>query len=305
MSSPVKTVLITGATGFLGRHCVEKFIKENFKVITTDKAVGADLTGDLCDPEFVRSLPNVDIIVNCAAVQYVTKKKPLLRRKAFFLNNSISSKLLSNRYSSNTHFIQIGSSMMYRMSDKDLIETDQLKGNGIYSNSKCDAQVHIENIPFSATVIPCIIGGRGREGLFRVFVKMIALLPFVILLGDGTKPIHMVHVEDVAELIILIAKKRTSGIFNAASIDPLSINAWIVVIATQLKKKPPKLIHLPIMPLRILSLMTGYRLLAREQILMLENRHVLCITKSRQIGWEPMYTNAEIAQEITTHIIQG
>jgi nucleoside-diphosphate-sugar epimerase len=296
------TVLITGAMGFLGSHCLKKFETEGFEVISTDIHQGADIVGNLSNLKFVKSLPEVDIVVNCAAVQYVTKHKPILRAKFFYENNVISAKNLAERYRSVSHFIHVGTSMMYKISEDDLSELNQFQGNGVYSKSKCDAQRYIDEIPNSATVIPCIIGGAGREGLFKAFVKMIESLPLVIVPGDGTKPIHMVHVEDVAELILLICRKNSFGLFNAASTNPLSINQWIKVIALKLEKPIPKYLHIPVSLLRAISTTTGYRILAREQLLMLERQHVLSIDKSMRLGWVPKYTNSEIAEQIAGHI---
>ena len=296
------SILITGAAGFLGSHCLKKFKKEGFEVISTDSQEVADIVGNLCSRSFVKSLPQVDIVLNCAAVQYVTKQKPILRTKFFYKNNVISAKNLAERYKNVSHFIHVGTSMMYQMSENDLLESTQFQGNGIYSISKCDAQRYIEEIPNSATVIPCIIGGPGREGLFKAFVKMIENFPIVIVPGDGAKPIHMVHVEDVVELIFLISRKKALGSFNAASTSPLSINEWIKVIALRFGKPTPKCFHIPVNLLRAVSASTGYRLLAREQILMLEHRHVLSINKSIKIGWAPKYSNVEIAEQIASHI---
>ncbi len=297
------TILITGAMGFLGSRCLKKFETEGFEVISTDCQQGADIVGDLNNLKFVKTLPDVDIVVNCAAVQYVTKNKPFFSRKNFFYeNNVIPARNLAERYRNVSHFIHVGTSMMYKMSEDDLSELDQFHGNGVYSESKCDAQRYIDEIPNSSTVIPCIIGGAGREGLFKAFVQMIENLPLVMVPGDGTKPIHMVHVDDVVELVLLICRKKAFGLFNAASPSPLSINQWIKVIAIKFEKPIPKCLHISVSLLRAISKITGYRFLAREQLLMLERRHVLSIYKSMRLGWEPKYSNAEIAEQIADHI---
>jgi nucleoside-diphosphate-sugar epimerase len=215
------------------------------------------------------------------------------------------SKNLAERYKDIKHFIHVGTSMMYQISENDLTEINNLQGNGVYSMSKLDAQRHINAMPNAATVIPCIIGGPGREGLFNAFVKMIDKFPLVLVPGDGAKPVHMVHVKDVAELIYLIYEKNAFGLFNAASLDPLSINQWIEVIILKLGKKPPYKFHLNINFLRALSALTGYRLLAREQIIMLENRHVLEIEKSIKLGWIPKYSNAQIVEQTADYILEN
>jgi len=298
----MKKILITGGMGFLGRQCVKIFLEKGYDVVSTDKVIGADLIGDLTNPEFVRSLPEVNTVVNCSAVQYVTKDKPFFRQKFFISNNVLSAKLLSERYKENTHFIHIGTSMMYHQEERDIEETFRLGVNGSYSKSKYDAQFHINNIVTSATIIPCIIGGVGREGLFRPFVKMIESSPVVLIPGDGCNPIHMVHVDDVANLIFLVAIKKSTGFFNAASPVPLTIRDWIKVIANSLGRPFPKVLSIPMGLISACSVISGYRLLAREQVLMLNSRHVLSTTKSMQLGWLPKYSNLDICAQMADYL---
>ncbi len=295
-------LLITGAMGFLGKQCAIKFQSEGYEVITTDKVPGAQLLGDLTNPQFVKSLPAVDTVVNCAAVQYVTQNKPFLRKNFFYKNNVISAKLLSEKYKEISHFVHVGTSMMYQSGKDDLTETSTLAGNGIYSESKREAQKYVCSIKNSATIIPCIIGGVGREGLFRPFVKMIKSSPFVFIPGDGTKPIHMVHVEDVSNLISLIVSSKLTGLYNAASPDPITIRDWIQVIAGKIARPKPKVISIPISLVSSAANITAYRILAREQVLMLNERHVLNIDKSLGIGWKPKYSNFDVVEHMAAHL---
>lgn len=297
-------VLVTGAAGFLGTECVKLFQTRAHEVITTDKTGTVDLRGDLADPEFTASLPDCDVVVNCAAVQYVTKGVPLLFRKSFFArNNVLAAENLCERYKHGPHFIHVGTSMMYRQTGRERYDIhSKMGGEGVYSRSKMAAQAFVDTVPGAATIIPCIIGGEGREGLFRGFIKMMKKFGFVAFPGRGDHKIHMVHVIDVASLIYRVAETRASGFFNAADPDPLSIREWIDEIATELGVRDVKNVSIPLLPVSFLSWMSGYRLLAREQLLMLKLQHVLSIDDSLAIGWRPRYSNGRIARDIAAHI---
>jgi nucleoside-diphosphate-sugar epimerase len=297
-------VLVTGAAGFLGTECVKLFQTRAHEVITTDMTGTVDLRGDLADPEFTASLPDCDVVVNCAAVQYVTKDVPLLFRKSFFArNNVLAAKNLCERYKHGPHFIHVGTSMMYRQTGRERYDIhSKMGGEGVYSRSKMAAQAFVDTVPGAATIIPCIIGGEGREGLFRGFVKMMKKFGFVAFPGRGDHKIHMVHVIDVASLIYRVAETRASGFFNAADPDPLSIREWIDEIAAELGVRDVKNVSIPLLPVSFLSWMSGYRLLAREQLLMLKLQHVLSIDESLAIGWRPRYSNGRIARDIAAHI---
>lgn len=301
-------VLVTGAAGFLGTECVRQFRGRAHEVTTTDKTGVVDLQGDLADPAFSASLPDVDVVVNCAAVQYVTKDIPFFFRKTFFERNNVqTAKNLCGRYQDQaTHFIHVGTSMMYRQTGQDQYDVrSPMGGEGVYSRSKMAAQAFVDRMPRAATVVPCIIGGEGREGLFTGFVSMMTKFGFVAFPGRGDHKIHMVHVIDVASLIYRIAEVRSNGFFNAADPEPLSIRQWIDEIKDELGIRHARKVSIPLLPVKWLSWLSCYRLLAREQLLMLGLSHVLSIDESLAIGWRPEFSNARIARDIAVHINRG
>lgn len=59
----MKTILVTGSSGFIGKHLCKKLIKLGHRVVEADKTSGIDLT----IAENVNSLPDVDIVVHLAA----------------------------------------------------------------------------------------------------------------------------------------------------------------------------------------------------------------------------------------------
>lgn len=298
-------VLITGAAGFLGQECVKQFKQAGYKVYTTDVGGEVDIIGNLSDNAFAKTLPSVDVVVNCAAVQYVTKNIPFIKRKEFFVKNNVkSAENLNARYvHDDCHFVHVGTSMMYKQCRDDEYEvTSVMSGEGVYSQSKVDAQIFINKIPGSATIIPCIIGGEGREGLFRGFVNSIKKLGIVVFPGAGNHKINMVHVHDVASLILCVVAAKGSGFYNAAAPDAMSIRGWIAEIQSEIGVKKVHVFSIWLLPIMVLSWLTGYRVLAREQLMMLKREHVLSIKKSLEIGWTPKYTNAQIARDIARYI---
>jgi nucleoside-diphosphate-sugar epimerase len=299
-------ILLTGANGFLGRQCARRLREAGHIVSTTDRGGDVTLRGDLADPGFTQSLPEADAVVHAAAVQYVTPELPLLGRTAWFRRNNVeATRRLVERYrGSDTHFLNIGTSMMYAQDGSPMYRTDsRMQGQGVYSRTKLSAQALVEQgMARWATVIPCIIGGPGREGLFRNFVRAIAQGRPVLVPGAGTHPIAMVHVEDVARLVEVVLRQGAQGFFNAAAPRPLSIVDWVREIEQELHAPPSKVVHLPLAPLRGLAALSGWRLLAREQMLMLRWPHVLDIERSLALGWQPRHDNALIARHIARHL---
>ncbi|NML17513.1 NAD-dependent epimerase/dehydratase family protein [Azohydromonas caseinilytica] len=299
-------ILLTGANGFLGGYCAARLREVGHQVTTTDLAGPMDLRGDLADAHFTRQLPVVDAVVHAAAVQYVSPNLPLLGRVGWFRRNNIeATQRLVDRYrDEDTHFVNIGTSMMYAQNGAPQYGTDSLmQGQGVYSHSKLAAQGFVEQgMARWATVIPCIIGGPGREGLFRNFVRAIARGRPVLVPGRADHPVAMVHVEDVARLVDTVVRQRARGFYNAAAPRPLSINDWVREIQQEISAPPARIVHLPLKPLQWLAALSGWRLLAREQVLMLTWPHVLDIDRSLALGWQPRHDNALIARHIARHI---
>jgi nucleoside-diphosphate-sugar epimerase len=245
-------------------------------------------------------------VVHCAAVQYVSSDLPLFGRQQYFWANNVSATVnLAERYKgSSTHFVNVGTSMMYRQDGSALYRpTSPMAPQGVYSSSKLQAHTAMTaRVDHWTTVIPCIIGGIGREGLFRGFVTSILKRGVAIVPGRATHPVHMVHVDDVASLLKAVVEARALGLFNAGAQSPLSISQWVSEIADELGVRPPRMIRLPLSPLRLASRVSGYRLLAREQLLMLEHQHVLDLAPSLALGWSPKSDNAQIARTIAAYV---
>ena len=299
-------ILLTGAAGFLAHECLLELGSRGHEVVTTDRRGRADHVGDLADAAFCATLPGVDAVIHAAAVQYVSRDLPWIRRQAYFRHNNVeATKQLCARYSGrSTQFVNVGTSMMYAQNGSAVYRSSSpMAGQGVYSRSKLAAQAHVNALPnLKATIIPCIIGGVGREGLFRSFVTMMQERGVVAYPGAGRHQTSMVHVKDVASLIGCVVDAKASGLFNAAAPEPLSIEQWIDEIGAELALGAIRRIHLPLAPVHALSALTGYRILAREQLLMLALPHVLGIEESLALGWKPRFDNARIVRDIARYI---
>ena len=300
-------VLLTGAAGFLGRSCIEALSGAGHRVVTTDRVGSVDLKGDLADSRFTATLPPADAIVHAAAVQYVSADLPLWKREEYFSrNNVVATGNLVARYKGeeSVYFLNVATSMMYLQNGSPLYSPDSpMQGQGVYSISKLAAQRSVEAAFRNwGAIVPCIIGGPGREGLFRNFVQSIQRSGRAYVPGSGRHPTHMVHVDDVAALIEIAVRNRSSGYLNAGAPEPLSINQWVELIGNELGV-PVRSLHLPLWPVEVLARWSGYRLLAREQLLMLAQPHVLDISRPLALGWRPRHDSAKIVRDIARYIV--
>jgi nucleoside-diphosphate-sugar epimerase len=293
--------LVTGGAGFLGRECLRQLRAAGHEVISTDRAATVDLVGDLSDPAFCATLPDVDAVVHNAGVQYLSPDLPLFSRRAYFERNNVQATAnLARRYAgTQAHFVYVGTSMMYRVAGPEICTPrTPMRGQGLYSASKIAAWDKARALPNrTALMVPCIIAGPGRGGLFGPFARSIARLGAVVFPGEGSRPTHMVHVEDAASLLVRIVVRGATGIFNAASPEPLSIGQWADAIGDELGVRRVRRLRLPLSPIEWISAASGYRLLAAEQLLLLRHGQVLDVKGSLALDWKPRWNNAQIVRE--------
>ena len=302
-------ILVSGANGFLGSACVRALRGAGHDVITTDRHGRVEHSGDLADARFCATLPGVDVVVHSAAVQYVSSDLPVFGRDSYFeRNNVVATRQLIGRYASeDVHFVNIGTSMMYRQIDAGRYSpSSELAGQGVYSRSKLAAQLLLQSAPGLrwSMVVPCIIGGAGRGGVFNWFVSTIQRYGVAVCPGAGRYPIAMVHVEDVASLVETIVRVRATGIYNAAAHDPLTLLQWIGYTATELGRPVVRIVRIPIHLVAVLARTSRYRLLAAEQLQMLMRPHILDTSASEALGWSPKLSNLETLREIVRSTAQ-
>jgi nucleoside-diphosphate-sugar epimerase len=69
-------ILLTGAAGFLGQRTRSLLEQRGHVVMATDRVGNFPSTGDLAQSAFTESLPDADVVIHAAAVQYVSNDLP-------------------------------------------------------------------------------------------------------------------------------------------------------------------------------------------------------------------------------------
>lgn len=303
-------VLVTGANGFLGRVLCQQLRGEHVNLITTDKTGdNIDYLGDLSDAAFVSSLPDVEVILHLASVQYVTPNLPLFFRHTFFVKNNVhAAQNLVNRYQGELeYFLNVSTSMLYEQKDtSSYAVTATKKPSGIYSQTKLMALKILQSIEAKnqANLYPCIILGKGREGLFRGFIERINRYHLVVFPGNCEHKTAVVHVNDVANTIVQLLHKKAQGDFNVMANEALSIKQWVEEIETCLNKKARYRFTIPLWVIKIGAFLTAYRILAKEQVLMLQYPHVLDIKENYILNMPPNIQVNQCICDITNYFIK-
>ncbi|MCX8123871.1 MAG: NAD(P)-dependent oxidoreductase [Spirochaetes bacterium] len=309
----MKTVVVTGCSGYLGQHVVQTLLREKYAVTGVDikesPAEGQSnftfVKGDIVDSELVmKACNNATAIIHCAAAlaQFVKDaqrmydinvvgtrnivevcKKRAIKQLVFISSVEVygidvpvpcpEDALLNPVCPYGVHKV-IGEHMCMELADK---------GHGV------------------AILRPPTINGPGQNEPFLV-AQMEAVYKGkpVILPGGGKTKLQMVDVRDVAQAVLLSLKKINRGLLiaNIASDNVPTLHQLVSALFTHAGKKE-KIISVPAALAR--ALVKG---LSRIKLSPLEPQHleialrdyVFDNTRAKKVlGWKPTKNDIESA----------
>lgn len=261
-------ILITGGTGFVGSHLVEKIAASGKNVVTTFQTVNPKsyfftkkldkkvtmVNADICDFEKIFDIVTkfkIDYIFHLAAqplveVAYNNPKRTLNSNILGTINICESARLFNNIKaiivaSSDKAYGKLEAKSKY-------LETDPLKGTHPYEVSKSAADL-IAYSYFKTYKIPVVttrfgnIYGEGDLNFSRIIpglMEAIIKKEDMIIRSNGKYIRDYLYVKDVVDGYLLLAEniKKTQGeAFNFGSDDTLSVLELINLVAKKLKKR--------------------------------------------------------------------
>ena len=237
-----KTILVTGANGFLGKVVIRNLLNKGYRVIAMVRpnALAAfhphdNLTilwADILNYEtYVNKVADVEVIVHLAANKYDPKLSFLVNIEG--ARNII--RLINEKRVKHNRIINISS------------QSTKHKWKGVYGKSKLEADKLIQSSKATwTTIMPNLIYGYEKGSLFYTIVNYVKKLPFIPLIGDGKWELYPVTTEDVAETIVATIENDISigKIYELGSLKKITFDDFILLIQKELKIKKP-IIHIP------------------------------------------------------------
>jgi 2-alkyl-3-oxoalkanoate reductase len=210
-----KVALVTGASGLVGSAVVKHLIAEGMDVraLTRRPAdFGEGVTaylGDVRDSAAVeKAVRGAALVVHCAAVL-----RSATRDEAFAVNAEGTQLMLSAAYKENCErFIHISTSSVHDLEGRDIVDeaTPLVRAGDAYGESKAAAERSVWAVAaegLRVTVLrPSAIFGAHPNCYWTVGMpKQIASGEF-FLHGDGDYPLPYVHVQNLADVVVLAAR---------------------------------------------------------------------------------------------------
>ncbi|MCF7873101.1 MAG: NAD-dependent epimerase/dehydratase family protein [Candidatus Omnitrophica bacterium] len=248
-----KTILVTGATGFIGRHLISRLIgldqysivaisrfpERTSKIKKKIKLIKADITKEK-DLEKLTKIP-IDIIIHCAACVEGKKKKNLDKTNIFGTENicKLGVELGIER------FIYL-SSVAVVSGNKELPLTEELphSATNAYGHSKLEAEKKVlvyrrKGLPV-IILRPPMVYGEDEPHAFPFLLKLLRWR-MVPLFEGGKYKLHLAYVENVVEAIIFALESDAmfESSFFVADDEVLNIEQVFKKMAEGIGVKPP------------------------------------------------------------------
>jgi len=210
-----KRILLTGASGHIGRVLLEKLLERNEKVVALTRrsleSVGENverISGDITDADFcLQATKNVDVVIHLAAL--VGNSYPASQLMKV---NAIGTKYLLEASLKNgvEHFLFCSTIAVYAKRVKGIIdETTLTLANDNYGRSKVIAEYFVRNAQkegLNTTIIRPVnaYGKTFTTPYFKVF-RLIEEGKMRII-GNGRNVIPFISIDDIAEAFIRAIK---------------------------------------------------------------------------------------------------
>ena len=240
-------ILVTGATGFIGKKLVERLLDNKvqvFSLVRNQESANQQsriILGDLSESNLEIPNENFDIVFHLASLTPHEKNKKMLEKV-----NYLGTKNLFEAVKDKTKsIVYISGLTVFDSKYQSIDETTPINPDTFYTKLRVKAQRYLEN-SCNEKKIECTIAhvgdivygnggffmsdmiGRLKKNRFRV--------P-----GDGMYFKNYIHVDDaVGALLAIIEKDKTNESFIITGSNPATFREFVNFIASQINIKNPQ-----------------------------------------------------------------
>jgi nucleoside-diphosphate-sugar epimerase len=300
----MQRILITGASGFVGRVLVEQALGAGHAVTAAYRQPPDGLArnslrivqvGDLEHESWEDALTGVDTIVHAAGRAHVMKTGPDSAQRFLRVNTDATRSLALTAARHGVRRLVYVSSIkvngeLTRGPTGSFRETDTPQPSDPYAHSKLATERALWEVAATtklevAIVRPPLVFGPGVRANFLALMRWIdrgVPLP----LGSVRNRRTLVSVWNLCDLLLKCAQHPAAAgqVFLAGDARPLSIVELIELLAEGLGRRP-RLVPVPLALLRVTARVFG----RQEQLRRLSDSLIVDTSKAqRELGWEPV-----------------
>ncbi|MGL2967040.1 TIGR01777 family oxidoreductase [Flavobacterium sp. XGLA_31] len=293
-------VLITGATGLIGKELVKLFLKNKHSVhyLTTSKSKTEELpgsTGFYWNPQQGKidesCIYGVDVIIHLAGASIAKRWTPAYKQE-IIESRTLSAELLYNLIRKTPHQVKqiisaSGTAIYPESFDKvyteDTTETeDSFLSQVVKKWEESINRFHVLGLKVCKLRTGLVLSKDG--GALPVMAKPI-ILGMGAVMGSGRQMQSWIHIDDLVRLYYRAAEQQWEGVYNAVSPQVVS-NAVMTKSIAKVLKKP---LFLPNVPEFVMKLVLG------EMAYLLFSSKNLSAEKAMADGFQFRFTNIDEA----------
>lgn len=245
-------VVVTGATGFIGRHVVTRLMKEPIALRTVShrqldhgidpkvEAVVADLRNSGVEGALVKG---ADAVVHLAGIAHVRASAADYQQ----VNVEVASRLAQAAVRNGVRsFVLASSASVYgNCENEPLKEGSPCRPTTEYGKSKLQAEGAVARIAAGSDMsvvnlrLSTVYGAEDPGNVSRLIKAVRTFGPVVI--GTGSNLKSLTYVGNIAELVALLVARELPhfDIVNVSDPDPYSLSALVSTVADVLRDKRP------------------------------------------------------------------
>lgn len=287
-------ILITGGTGLVGQHLIEKLESKNYEVAVlsrSPKQANAFLwdikTGYIDEKAF----ENVTSIIHLAGAGIADKRWSLKRKESIIYSRVASAKLLLQKVSELKvplkQFISASGIGYYGAMTSQTIFKESNKAASDFLGNVCEkweaAATEFSTKNCTTTILRTGIVLAKNGGALE---KMVT--PIVSPIGSGSQYLPWIHIDDLCEMYVRAVEDADfKGVFNAVAPEHHTSKTFSKLVATYFKK--------PFLPFRVPAFLL--KLIFGEMAVILLEGSRISSEKVRTAGFQFQYENLEHAME--------
>jgi len=247
-------ILITGATGFIGRFLVQRLCldeqnnifclvrknSKNIKYLTPFKV--KFIYADITEASFIKEIKglDLDVIFHCAG--YVGNKRERLCKVNVLGTKNICELALKLNIKKMVYLSSVA--VVSGNENLPLVEDLPYKATNIYGISKIEAEKIVLDYRKKGLKVvilrPCMVYGESEPHLLGLFLFLLKHRLFP-LIDEGKYKLHLLYVKNLIEAMIFSLSKEefTEGTFFVADKEILTLKEIVDIFVKAIKAKPP------------------------------------------------------------------
>jgi nucleoside-diphosphate-sugar epimerase len=300
-------VLVTGATGRVGKHLVAALLEdgENVRVLAREPQKAKELWGDSVEVaqgsvtdkvSVAGAVEGVDVVYHLAAlVNYEASREALFAANVEGTRNVLEA-------AKGKRIIHLSSSSVYgKKAVLPITERTSFTPTDPYGESKA-ASDNLARQAGAVVLRPTVIYGPGfAEGFFKLF-EMVEKKKMVIA-GNGQNRLQWTHIDDLVSALLLSKDKGTSGeAYNIVGDDVKTQTELLSVIARLLGVPMPK----NKLSMGVLRTVGSIVIKPYHLETIASDRIFDCSKAKKDLGWQPKMTFEEgLKETVAEYMMSG